>query len=319
MVPLTPDAFYGRARDFAQTALVAHHAREHARVALDAGTAIEHLAKACLATRSPALLVDLRGEGNFTSLLRLLGISEGTPRQLRTVGLRGAHDRTKRFITSTASDGDLGILFDMRDGTVHAAQDDEVEERLVVAFVQYADAVLADLGRDRAVFWDGQLEVIDALLADASDKVAHRVGVNLAAARANFERQYGEVPEVLLDLVRRLANPQVFDDDQAPVECPACESLGVADGEHDVEWGFEDEGSPIGTVWFTADGFTCHVCGLQLDSAAEFTAANMESRWEIEDADPAKYEPSMDRAAYEEEAADAACEAWREDQRLWRK
>src|SRR5215471_19857392 len=143
---LSPDAFYESACEFAQTSLGAHHARKYRRVAVDAATSLEHLAKACLATRSPALLTELKSEANFPSLLWLLGITEGKPpRQLRTVGLRDVLARVRMFVTSRASDDDLRILVDMRDGTVHAAQNDEVEERLVVAFVQHADALLADL------------------------------------------------------------------------------------------------------------------------------------------------------------------------------
>ena len=182
---ISVDMFRESARAFAESALRAHHAGDSQRVALDAGMALEHLAKACLCSRSPALLVDLRGDQNFVHLLRLLQIPEGkSPRPLRTVGLRGALERVARFVTSSASNVDLGTLVDMRDGTVHAAQDNVVEERLLVAFVQYADALLADLGWDRAEFWDGQLAVVDALLADASDKVEHEVAVKVAAASA---------------------------------------------------------------------------------------------------------------------------------------
>jgi hypothetical protein len=75
----------------------------------------EHLAKACLAKRSPALLTELRSQANFPSLLRLLGITEGQPPgQLRTVGLRDALDRVKVFVNSRASDADLKTLVDMR-------------------------------------------------------------------------------------------------------------------------------------------------------------------------------------------------------------
>jgi hypothetical protein len=44
-------AFYESARDCALSALEAHHASKNRRVALDAGTALEHLAKAYLATQ----------------------------------------------------------------------------------------------------------------------------------------------------------------------------------------------------------------------------------------------------------------------------
>jgi hypothetical protein len=56
--PLSAGAFLETARDFAQRALQAHYDREFHRMAVEAGTALEHLAKACLSNRSPALLID---------------------------------------------------------------------------------------------------------------------------------------------------------------------------------------------------------------------------------------------------------------------
>lgn len=44
-------ALYESARDFALSALEAHHAGKNRKVPLDAGTALEHLAKARLATQ----------------------------------------------------------------------------------------------------------------------------------------------------------------------------------------------------------------------------------------------------------------------------
>jgi hypothetical protein len=76
---------------------------DHQRVAIDAGTALEHLSKACLARRSPALLTELK-PGNWASLALLCGYPEGNPRQLRTVGLREAHERLKIFVSSVASE-----------------------------------------------------------------------------------------------------------------------------------------------------------------------------------------------------------------------
>ncbi len=144
---LTTDVFCDSAMEFAQSALDAHHARRFRRVAVDAATSLEHLAKASLAKWSPALLTELRNETNFASLLVLLGIKGGKPpRQLRTVGLRDALAHARVFVPSRASDADLQTLADIRDGTVDSAQDDEVEERIVVAFVHQSDAFLEDLG-----------------------------------------------------------------------------------------------------------------------------------------------------------------------------
>jgi hypothetical protein len=44
-------AFHESARDFALSALEAHQAVKNRRVPLDAGTTLEHLAKACLVTQ----------------------------------------------------------------------------------------------------------------------------------------------------------------------------------------------------------------------------------------------------------------------------
>jgi hypothetical protein len=153
--PLSPGAFYESARDFAQRALQAHHTRDFRRVALEAGTALEHLAKACLSRRSPALLVELRrGEGSFESLLRLLEIPGGVRLQdVRTVSLRDALHRVGKLVKSDVPEKTLMALADMRDGTAHAALDDEVEQLLLVGFVQHADALLADLGEHRDDFW----------------------------------------------------------------------------------------------------------------------------------------------------------------------
>jgi hypothetical protein len=185
--PPTIDDLYSSAREFARNSIEAHVYRKHHLVALYAGTSLEHLAKASLTRRSPALIGELRGEDSFRSLLLLLGITVGsTPPPRRTIGLRGALQRARLLVTSNASWDHLMTLADMRDGTVHAAANDEVEEQLIVAFVQHADALLADLGRDRGEFWGPQLSVANTLLTDASNRVAHRVQVRLAAARARL-------------------------------------------------------------------------------------------------------------------------------------
>jgi hypothetical protein len=289
---LTPDAFYISAREFAQTALEAHHAERYRLVAVHAGTALEHLAKACLARRSPALLTELKGETNFPSLLQLLGFTgDKALRQLRTVSLRDALVRVKMLVPSNASGDDLRTLVDVRDGTVHAAQEDELEERLLVAFVQHADALLTDLGRDRAAFWGPQLSVVDALLADASDKVAHRLAVKIAAAKANFHRLYSDTPGEVVELVRRLAAAEERGmADEEPADCPACGSRGMSHGDASIQYVEDDEDGHhlVAEVWWDPWGFTCPVCKLRLESAAELNAAAMQ-RWKIKGANPLDY------------------------------
>ena len=310
--PFSPDAFYEGARDFALSALEAHHAANHRRVPLDAGTALEHLAKACLAQRSPALLADLKGGspiGSLIGLLRMEGAS--VPPKIRTVGLSEALARAGLFIRPKADTDDLQILTNMRNGIVHAAEDAEVEERILAAFAQQADAFLTDLGRDRDDFWRGQLPVVDALLKEASDKLAHRIEVKLAAAAAMLERRKATEGEEVISLLRAVNKSASLTATQRLHKCPVCDSFGTATGEHTVDWDVADWDKETGnvtsvapTVWFSAQAFHCPVCGLHLDSQAEIDKCS-DPVWEIEDADWRDYEPADD--------GDAAYEHWRDD------
>jgi hypothetical protein len=283
---------------FAQSTLEAHHKGDHQRVALDAGTALEHLTKACLVMRSPALLSELKpGPNNWQSLLLLCGFAEGRPNQLRTVGLREARERLKTFVSSAASEADLALLINLRDGVVHAAVDEEVEERLLVAFVQQADACLVDMSRSRYDFWAERVDVVDALLANASDKVTHRVQVKLAAARAAFVEKYGEVLEELFQLIRKMP-PQFDQMQEAVAECPVCGSQGVAGGEMSVDVAGDHEDDVWAWVHFDPTGFSCPMCGLRLDTQAEVVAAGIPAGWDLPDLDPYGFMP-RDSADYD--------------------
>jgi hypothetical protein len=87
----------------------------------------------------------------------------------------------------------------MRNGTIHGA---EVEERILAAFAQQADALRAELRQDLHDFWGSQLPVVDALLNGASNKLAHRVEVGLAAAAAMLERRSVTQGEAVISVLR---------------------------------------------------------------------------------------------------------------------
>ncbi len=235
--PLSPSVFYVSAQEFALSALEAHHSGNHRRVPLFAGTAVEHLAKACLARRSPALLIDLRNGSSFNWLAALLSVEGGkVPADIRTVGLSEALKRVRLFVGSRASQDDLNALIDIRNGVVHAGEDAEVEERILTAFVQQADSLLEDLNRSREDFWGGQLPVVNALLADASNKLQHRVQVKLAAAEAMIERRYQTEGEAVLSALRAFSKSGPRTAKQAFYNCPVCGSDGIATGSHNI-WG----------------------------------------------------------------------------------
>jgi hypothetical protein len=212
---------------------------------------------------------------------------------LRTVGLREARARAKAFFHSEASEDDLDLLIDLGDGVVHAAVSDEVEERLLVAFVQQVDATLLDMNKSRADFWANRLDVVDAWVANATDKVRQRVQGKLAAARAAFAEKYGAMPEELRELIRKMT-PQ-FDEtrEEAIAECPACSSQCVAAGvvTADVDADFDRDGLAYTWSWaeFSPSTLFCQQCGLRLTTQAELAAAGVPHKWNLPELDAAAY------------------------------
>jgi hypothetical protein len=302
---LSPEVLYDSAIGFARTALDAYHSDDPRRLAIDAGTALEHLAKASLASRSPALLVELRSEGNWHSLLQLLGFPQGSSKPLRTVGLREVLKRVKTFVPFKVSADVLDTLIDLRDGAVHIAANTAIEESLLVAFVQFTQSLLEDLNRDRSSFWGDKLAVVDAILAEISDKVAHRVSVKIEAAKERFEREYGKLPDQLKADIIFAREAHFAQHDEEAMRCPACSATGLASGEHTVEWKDKEDIIPYrrsnydGIVWFTAYRYACPVCGLRLTSIDEIDKVQ-DPVWELEaeETDPYMYDqPHLEREA----------------------
>ena len=277
--PFSPDAFYASAQEFALSALEAHHAGNHRRVPLDAGTALEHLAKACLARRSPALLAELKNDSSVSSLIGLLRIEgAGVPAKIRTVGLSEA----LRRISDLSDRKRQGRPADPgRHAQRHSAccRGHRGRRVILTAFVQQADSLLADLERERGDFWGGQLSVVDALLEDASNKLAHRVEVRLAAAAAMLERRYATEGEAVIPRSGLSANRRPW---QRPEfrACPVCDSHGIATA------GTPSSGSlttgtrrPAGHQRLARSGSprrnsTARYATLRLDSQAEIEKAN---------------------------------------------
>jgi hypothetical protein len=298
---LSADAFATSAAEFGRSALIAHAQGNPRRVALDAGTALEHLAKAALSRRSPALLAEMRGPDSWRSLIYLLGI----PTSPRTISLSVALDRMEAFTKRRVSSDDLKRIVDRRDGAVHTARAEDFDDHLLGVFARHAETLLADIGKDRQEFWDDQLEVVDALLTEVTDSVRHRVEVKMASARATYIRVYGDLPAEAADLARADRQTSRVGD---VTLCPACSSWGLATGEHTVDWEpSSDEDGLLdweGTVKFTASGFECPICRLRLDSVDEMEAAGVEVRWTLDGVDPLDYDdyPTYD---YEGDAYDA--------------
>jgi hypothetical protein len=78
------------------------------------------------------------------------------------------------------------------------------------------------LGARPGQFWGRHLAVVDALLAEESDRVTRQAGIRLAAARAAFADRRGDEEPEARHAVMRFSEMQEHTKDQQLLECPAC-------------------------------------------------------------------------------------------------
>ena len=98
----------------------------------------------------------------------------------------------------------------------------------------------------------------------------------------------------LRDLIQRIS-VRHNKDEEAIADCPACGSVGVAEGEYfvdgDVEVDHHGEPHAWSVVKINAERFSCVQCGLRLTTPAELAAAGMAQVWDLPDLVPDDFIP----------------------------
>ena len=277
----TVDDLLASASKYAHSALDAHNSEDHEFLAIFAATAVEHITKACLIKRHPALLLDLRASEGWATLLFLVGEPKGKLNKLHTVGLRESLIRVKDLFDSKANQSDLLQIIDVRDGVIHIAENPVMEERLLIAFLRQIDASLDYLSVEREQFWGTHLRVVEAMLSDESNRVKKHVGLKDSTKSIEIRaKMAGHVDEVKKAIMEGELWPR--NGEEVSV-CPACGSNGIAVGKHEDESDFEvqDDGTFYGggSIFFNPSSFSCKVCGLNLASKEELVEAGMKLSW----------------------------------------
>ncbi|GGK79355.1 hypothetical protein [Ornithinimicrobium pekingense] len=268
-------------------------------VGLLAPIAVEHLGKAALWQRNPALLVPLQSNAEIP-----LHILADRPRltdpRLRTIGLGGVLDRIERCLdVFPLNKEQRKNLVDTRNGVVHVGARGASKEVLRDA-LRICSVILDDLAVETGSFFGDQHQNVVGLLEGQRSEVEGRVRARMANARNHLN-----------DLEERLGRA-VFEDTMAALEadapyaldtgdvaidhpCPECGSkgrlAGLLDAEPEVDWDVEKIGGgyeafPAGAYWelrFSPQSFACNVCKLHLTNQAELAAALLPaSRYELD-------------------------------------
>jgi predicted RNA-binding Zn-ribbon protein involved in translation (DUF1610 family) len=289
------------AESYARSALI-HVTSHHDRVrgAIDAGIAVEHMAKAFLASMSPALLADRTSD--LDTLLYLTGngqLAKCSPHEVRTIGAHEACLRCARILPGFTYTQQVDqALFVARNGGAHLAlTTDEIARESARIMVRLLEPLLVALEVGREEFWGDLLSVADTLLDEKASQISATVELKIAAAIARLEtRLVGLGDSERLTVLKALSAQPYYMDDEEPYECPACGQDGIVDCEliddgvprYEVEYADDDRHVETGFIdqFALGNNFRCDACGLRLDFD-EMIAAEMETTY---DRDPREME-----------------------------
>ncbi|WP_051741129.1 hypothetical protein [Streptomyces xylophagus] len=260
------------ARRFAHLAMAAHDRSDHELFALHGGVAVERLAKAALAAKSPALLLEMRGK--VDALFHLTGVKPSVSR-VHTVGAGEAIARLRKLDVLPGDSG-LDDLIELRNGVAHATQGDEGRE-LLPTLVRTVELLLADLGVDTTSFWDRWVETVRLALDEARTELERDVRLRIQKARNVFEERFMGLPDDARERFQKsqgnVFNMVIMAEENLVLagtgaRCPACDSQ--------AEVTMQGLDSEPGYKALTANGLRCSMCHLVISGAAEFEAAGLD-------------------------------------------
>lgn len=293
--------------DWLRRGLQAYVDEDHRVVLTHVGIALEHFAKAYLASQSPALLVDMKGD--FDSLLVQLGMGSHAKagKRPRTVSGADALKRARQLLPSlrTVNEVSLNEVLEERHGVLHAGRGrGNAPSELVAASLIAITTLMDVLGMEEGERWGPFGELVSKVVEDRARDVEVRVAQKRVVAEARFIaliKSLSGTPFQEQVLVAREVSFPISADYVEQFSCPVCKRKAQTAGFVDIEWEYDTDGQIRGLQTYSPFVLSCSVCGLSLLTSEELVAAGVPESWELEEwanADdyPDDYEPDEDFA-----------------------
>ncbi|MGW4781539.1 hypothetical protein ACWEPA_33400 [Streptomyces filamentosus] len=253
--------------------------------------AVEHLAKACLASITLTLLAN--DKPSVEDLLVLGGQEDRIEKGragLRTVGGAEAVTRLGK-VQNVKPPAQLAALRDARNGITHMGWGRASSEcrELLAAGVTYIDSLLPALEKESRWFWEKHYETCKNLVEKATTELKLRYEAKIRRAKETFAQltdrmSDSEKAAVVAGLSAAPLPSRWFL--HVPTQCPACESPALASG--------RDKDGEYGDIWFLPRFFGCRVCKLALTGPelefAGMKAHSLRTEEEVDD----DWEPDFD-------------------------
>lgn len=290
------DTLVGSARRCIAQALNAWAEEDESTVAMLAPIAVEHLGKAVLWSRNPALLVPL--SSNAEESLRILTCQPDLANTaLRTIGLDVVLRRLSRLLDAVPWDNEgRELLSSTRNGSVHVGMKGSAKTVLRAALAA-CSALLVELRLDSRNFFGSQEVNVRNILDEQRTEVQRMVDLKMAKARNYLgfltetldKNQFAETKDALEAERSALDSAWTWSTDIIGIDhaCPQCGStgrlIGQLDADPQVDWDYEpgsEEPYVSGSYWLFSlapEAFGCNVCRLILTSPDELRAARIPS------------------------------------------
>ncbi|MER5342951.1 hypothetical protein [Streptomyces mirabilis] len=275
---LSSESFLRGAKKAAHRAMDEHGRREYDEFALQAGVAVEKLAKAVLAAKNPVYVAEIRNN-SADMVMYLGGHVQLDEEKVRTVGATEAIKRLQK-IGVLQKDPQLDLLIDMRNGAAHASPDSALAKGMISPLARTIETLLDHLRMELDTFWDRWTEAVKAAVNVRQSELHRDIQIRIAQARHAFDDRFKGLPSDLkkhamsldahvvtapFDYVEEIDGkfyPSSIITTGGP--CPSCTAETV------LLFGMVDRMKYH--IQYAPDGIACNVCGLRLSGVDELAA-----------------------------------------------
>ncbi|WP_405542464.1 hypothetical protein OG478_12365 [Streptomyces phaeochromogenes] len=274
---LSSESFYQGAKKAAHKAMDDHGRPEYDEFALHAGVAVEKLAKAALAAKSPVYVAEIRNN-SADMVMHLGGHVQLDEEKVRTVGATEAIKRLQK-IGVLQKDSQLDLLIEMRNGAAHTTPDSTLAKGMISPLARTIETLLNDLGKPLEEFWERWTDAVKNAVNEQEDQVFRDVQLRITQARHAFEDRFVGLPTEVKEGAHKSPQPRKEEWFAQPMEvrdgdllvlkasggdCPACGGQGLLT--------FEPVRYTATETMFTANGFGCYLCTFEVSGPDEMAA-----------------------------------------------
>jgi hypothetical protein len=293
------DKLLKQGADAAQRAVRHYLNKEFDQFFIQAAVSFELLGKARLATIHPSLIIDK----DFDSLLHACSAGKHAKRppwNIKSITATEVLRRCTQLHADLSTFGPrLTLLAEYRNSTIHLGEVPETEfTQLLRAYLGGSSTLIMGLDLNPKEVFGEFTEMVSKQLDESLAEVQRVVAEKFARAKDAFQQRYatldaGQLKALVSVIESGYANFRLKYQDELVV-CPACEHLGLANGDYGVDWepDYDEDGiaaNAYAIVTLNPSSFICNVCGLNLADASELKAAGLPEAINIENVDEADF------------------------------